>query len=216
MKMLELSIPLLVIGSIWIFFPWKNSLKMLLARCACHRIADICNTFPVYCRAKFESIHIHYTCDSSQLNRHRHGCRTNRLHYNKPNGVVSSKSTKDLIAFSLQVSFPLPIEKFTSTDWDRVFFSFWFNRYSCDTHCNAAIYLRDRSATIARRCDNSVLSTYNERTNIECATFTHIENINSWIDFLHAISYMCHYWPGYNVLSQRFRLCMWRWVLKYR
>lgn len=101
---------------------------MLLARCACHRIADICNTFPVCCRAKSESIHIHCICDSSQSNRHHHGCRTNRLHCNRPNGVVSSKSTKDLIAFSLQVSFPLQVEKFNSTE------TFFFHFGSTDIH----------------------------------------------------------------------------------
>lgn len=148
---------------------------MLLGRCVFHRTDDICNTFPVCCQAKSESIHIRCTCVSSQSNRHRHGYRTNQSHYNKPNGVVLSKYTRDLIAFSLLVSFRHFKRLKSST---RLFFFLitvlvLSDRYSCDTHCDTAIHLRDRPATIARRCDYSVLSTYNERTNIELATLAH-------------------------------------------
>lgn len=85
--------------------------------------------------------------------------------------------------------------------------SMHFYRHSCDTNYNAAIHLWNRTATAARRCDNSVLSNHNERTSNEPAANGQI--IESRIDFLHAISYVCHYRAWCNVLSQRFRLRLW-------
>lgn len=77
---------------------------MSLDRCVFHLIDDTCNTFLVCFRAKSESIHCRSICDSLPSN-HRHpGYSMSQSHCNMPNGEVSSKSTKDLIAFSRRVS----------------------------------------------------------------------------------------------------------------
>lgn len=103
-KICVLRIPSLVIGSTWIFSPWKNSLRMSLVRCVFHHIVATYNIFPVCCRAKLKSIRCRSICDSLPSNRHHRGYKMNQSLCNKPNGEVSLKSTKDLIAFSHLVS----------------------------------------------------------------------------------------------------------------
>lgn len=222
LKMYALRIPSPVIGSTWTFSQWKSSLKMSLDRCVFHHIDDTCNTFLVCFRAKSESIHCRSICDLLPSN-HRHpGYSMSQSHCNMPNGEVSSKSTKDLIAFSRRVSGHfLPFDSLSPSIpphpqyWINAERCCFFCRHSCDTDSNAAIYLRNRPVTFTRRCDNSVLSNYNERTNTKYTASTSIENHESWINFLHTISYMCHYGPWYHILSQWFGLCLWRWVMGF-
>lgn len=161
----------------------------------CHHIGDTCNISPVCYRVKLESIQCHCTCDSLRSNRRHCGYNTNRLHCNKLNGVVLSKFTKDLIAFSRLVSIHTTHEfiHFIPCSNKQLRYDFLFCRHSCDTDFNTSIYLRNRPATSAWRCNYSVLPNNNERTIHKLTTEANqCEKAESRIDFLHTISYMCH------------------------